>query len=217
MKYLTSLFIIIFTIVIGGCDNQTTNATASDKKPIDKTKVSYIAQNDDQIKPLYIIGAKIVSAATKELSRNLSFEIEENGIEDAITFCNINAIKITDSIGRARGVTLRRLAKKNRNPENAMNPQESKIYKQYVMEWLTNQPLKAKIAINNNNRPVYYKPIVIRNKCLSCHGIIGETLPQNVADKIASLYPSDKAIDFKKKHPRGMWAVTFDDIKLKKK
>ena len=42
--------------------------------------------------------------------------------------------------------------------------------------------------------------------------MLGETMTQNIADKITELYPNDKAINFEDGHPRGMWAITFNDI-----
>ena len=51
--------------------------------------------------------------------------------------------------------------------------------------------------------------------CLTCHGKPGETIPTNLAKKIEELYPDDKAINFEAGQPRGMWEITFNDIKLR--
>ncbi len=84
------------------------------------------------------------------------------------------------------------------------------------MEWLAHKSLKSKLAIDENGHPVYYKPIILTNNCLVCHGKPGESIPDNLAEKIAELYPDDKAINFEAGHPRGMWAITFSKITVNK-
>jgi len=217
MKYLLLIINITIALVFASCSSENNSTEKQKSKPIDNTKVSYVYQDDAQTKSIKNKGATIVKIATINLGKALNRAVKEEGAENAIDFCNHNAISITDSLANAEGVTIRRLAKKNRNPENETNPVESKIYKQYIVEWLSNKTLKSKIAINENGNPVYYKPIILNKKCLTCHGIPGETMPENIAAKIKELYPNDKAIDFKDKQPRGMWAVTFNKINIGKK
>jgi uncharacterized lipoprotein YehR (DUF1307 family) len=214
MKYL--LIIINITIILSftscsPCDNSTEKEDNNSNADV---KVSYVYQNDAQTKNIKRKGATIVKLATLTLGKALNKAVLEDGAEKAIDFCSHQAMSITDSLATAEGVTIRRLAKKNRNPENETNAVESKIYKQYVMEWLSKRPLEPKITIDNDGHPVYYKPIIINQKCLTCHGKPGETMPENIASKIKELYPNDKAINFEDKHPRGMWAITFNNIKI---
>lgn len=214
MKYPIILISFVLMISIVSCTSNNKESDKQQDKSGNQVKVSYISLNDPKTKDIQKKGAIIVRLATTELGKALNKAIKEEGAENAIDFCNHRAMKITDSLATAEGVIIRRLAKKNRNPENETNAIESKIYKQYIMEWLTNKTLVSKLAIDENNHPVYYKPIIINKKCLTCHGKPGETMPRNLADKIAGLYPNDKAIDFEDGHPRGMWAITFSEITI---
>ncbi len=210
MKY--TVIITVLAFLVGSC---TPNSSTSEKTENNRNKdikISYVHQNTPEAKSLLKKGALIVKLSETALGTELNRAIKERGTKGAIDFCNKNAIKITDSLSEEYDVTIRRIAKKFRNAVNKTNAVESEIYKQYIMEWLSNETLKSKITINAENHPVFYKPIMINGKCLLCHGEAGKTIKKDVADKIAKLYPNDKAINFKLGQPRGMWAITFNGI-----
>lgn len=208
--------VIPLIIIVSGCLPNGSKDINNDKgKSKDKdVKVAYIHQNDEQFKALKDKGAKIAKVTQVTLGKALNSAITEGGHEYAIDFCNEKALSITDSVSDSEQVSIRRIAKKYRNPQNATDDIESKIFKQYIMEYLSGAPLKAKLAINQNGNPVYYKPIITNSMCLSCHGTPGETMTFDIAETIREKYPADKAINFKAGHPRGMWAITFEGINV---
>lgn len=211
MKYFLKYLGLSMVVLIVGCTTDT-QKNNDENKADDGVKVSYVFQNDKETKSLKKRGAVITKLSTIAIGGALKKAIKKGGIEYALEFCNHEANRITDSLSKANNVVIKRVAKKNRNPNNEANALESKIYKQYIMEWLTNKTLTPKLAINENGHPVYYKPIILNNNCLVCHGKPGENIPENISAKIAELYPDDKAINFEDGHPRGMWAITFTDI-----
>ena len=212
MKYPIIIISVVLLFSIVSCTSNNKKADEQQEKPDDNVRVSYVYQDDAQTKSIRKRGAVIAKISTIALGEALQKALKEGGQEHALDFCNHQAMKITDSLSKAEGAIIRRVAKKYRNPKNETNPVESKIFKQYIMEWLSGATLKSKIAINENGHPVYYKPIITNKNCLTCHGTPGETMTQNIADKITELYPNDKAINFEDGHPRGMWAITFNDI-----
>lgn len=211
MKANTILTLVIFVIALSSCAPKEEKKEQKVKKK-DDVQVSYIKQNDETYNTLKKKAAAVIKISEVELGKALQNALKEGGPEYAVDFCNIEAMEITDSISKAEGLVVRRLAKKNRNPKNETNAIESKIFKQYVMDYLTGVTLKSKVAIDEEGHPVYYKPIVTKSNCLMCHGTPGETMTTELAEKISSLYPEDKAINFAKGHPRGMWAVTFTKL-----
>jgi hypothetical protein len=108
-------------------------------------------------------------------------------------------------------VIIKRLAKKNRNPHNATSEEESTIYKGYIMNWISNMPLQSMVTWDDEGRPVYYNPIMTEALCLNCHGTVGEEVNPQLAEKIAQLYPEDKAVGFSLREVRGMWSITFPE------
>ncbi len=204
-------FIIIFIFLLSSCSNSPTQT--KNEKPIKKdVKVSYISQNDETFNTIKKKGSSIAIITQVELGKSLKNSLANGGPENAISFCKLEAIRITDSIAETEDVIVRRLSKMNRNVANEMDGFESKIYKQYVMEYLNKKPLNAKVAVNQNGNPVYYKPILTNNMCLTCHGTPGSTMTNELNDKIKELYPGDKAINFEEGQPRGMWAITFANV-----
>ena len=212
MRYIYSASLVILALFIYSCKDTVNKTTKSSDNKTDK--VAYIYQNDKETSAIRNKGASIVKQAELSLKHALEQAIKSGGPENAIDFCNQKALHLTDSIAKLNNVTIKRLAKKYRNPVNETNNIESNIYKQYVIDWLASNKPEPRIAINSNGNPVYYKPIYIKKKCLTCHGIRNKTMPDNIADKISKLYPNDKAINFKEGYPRGMWAITFPNIKL---
>jgi len=161
-------------------------------------------------KHLVLEGASISKQVAVTLQKNLKKAIAKQGIEGAIEFCHGKAMHLTDSVARAHHVTIRRSAKKYRNPFNQTSEFESNLYKQYILEWLSNKPLKPQIIQNEKGEPVYYSTIMLNKKvCLQCHGFPGKGMPLEREAKIKEYYPHDLAIDFKFGEPRGMWVITF--------
>ena len=213
MKHLT--IILVFGLFLGfsSCENNT-NEKQSSKVDDKDVKVSYIYQKDKTFNTIKKKGAAIAIQTQVELGKALKAALEKGGPENAIEFCNLEALRITDSIASSEEVIVKRLAKKNRNPKNEMDEVESKIFKQYIFDYLNKRNLDPRIALNSEGHPVYYKPIITNNMCLTCHGTPGSTMSNDLAGKIREIYPDDKAINFEDGQPRGMWAITFTKINV---
>jgi hypothetical protein len=221
MKHII-LYLIFILFVLSSCsssnDKKTNNPEQSSKVTMaanNPNLVTYPTLNDSLHRELMIQGGTHVHRAMFGIKTALAKAIMEKGPEYALEFCNVNAIPITDSIGQVMNVGVKRVAKKNRNPQNLTNDQENVIYKQYIMGYLQNQNPRARIEINKSGHPVYYKLIDVKPECMMCHGKPNVDISPNIAARIKQLYPNDKATDFKVGEPRGMWAITFNDILIK--
>ena len=87
-------------------------------------------------------------------------------------------------------------------------------FSHYAAELEKGQELNPVIRPNADGHPVYYNPILIAALCLNCHGEVGKTVPSELAETIQNLYPQDKATDLKQGQLRGMWAITFTEMKV---
>jgi len=215
MKHNLIIGILVSTLVFTACSNQ-----QSQQKNESKTISTNNILLTDSIKNALIQrGDNIAKHAQAAFQTALKKAIKSGGMEYAIGFCNTEAMQITDSVSNAQNTQIRRVAKKYRNPLNETNEAENEIYKTYVLEWLKRETLYPKIIPDEQGHPVYYRPIGIEAVCLNCHGVPEVDIPSPLAEKIAQLYPDDKAIDFTKGELRGMWAITFpeyvvaDDVK----
>jgi hypothetical protein len=217
---LVTICSIFLSIFILGCASQNANKENSEQltenNSVGKNEtVEHVILNDSLRNALIESGNKIARLTALSLQRSLQSAIKEGGLIHAIKFCNIEAIPITDSVSETETVNIRRLAKKYRNPLNETNAMESELYKSYILEWLGGHELKPKIITDGNGHPVYYNPIYVGALCLNCHGEVGKNINEETAATIQNLYPEDKATNFKQGQLRGMWAITFTELKVK--
>lgn len=143
-----------------------------------------------------------VSETKDLLMGTLMKKIKENGTENALEFCNLNAIPLTQTVGEKYHINIKRVSDKNRNPNNAANAKELAIISQYKAQLFAGkepQPLVEKNQL--------YVPIVTNSQCLKCHGTVGSTIEHKTAEKIKSLYPKDLAIGYKENELRGLFVV----------
>jgi hypothetical protein len=103
------------------------------------------------------------------------------------------------------GWKVQQLARKNRNPDNALDPEAAIIY--HLMEthrevagiWIRSE-LDGDAGIR------YFRRIVVQPACLNCHGP-KDGRPQFVKDG----YPEDRAFDFQVGDLRGLYSVFVAD------
>lgn len=144
---------------------------------------------------------KIAEETKKNLVTNLTQKISEKGAENALEFCNVNAIPLTKQLEDQHNVTIKRVSDKNRNPDNAANAAELKIIEQFKAQLAKKEELKA--TMENG---VFYAPITTNNMCLQCHGSEKDIKPETLA-KIKSLYPNDKATGYQENEMRGLMVI----------
>lgn len=210
MKLNFVIGILMSTLIFTACSNH-----QSQQQVKNNTEKASTIQLTDSLKSILVQrGDNIAKHAQAAFQIALKKAIESGGMEYAIGFCNIEAMQITDSVSGAQNVQIRRLAKNYRNPLNKTDETESKIFKSYLLEWLKGENLMAKIIPDKQGHPVYYRAIGIQPVCLNCHGVPGVNIPSPLSEKIAALYPEDKAINFKKGDLRGMWAIKFEEYRV---
>ena len=143
----------------------------------------------------------IAEETKKNLVTNLTQKISEKGAENALEFCNVNAIPLTKQLEDQHNVTIKRVSDKNRNPDNAANETERKYIDFFKEQLVLKQKLEAKF-----DNGVFYAPITTNSMCLQCHGSEKDIKPETLA-KIKSLYPNDKAIGYQENEMRGLMVI----------
>ena len=173
-----------------------------------------ITLNDSTRREIEKMGKRLAYTTQIILKGELKKAMKAGGPVHAVSFCYNRAMEITDSMSLANNVQIRRIAKKYRNPLNETDKNESNLFKGYVLNSLGNGPPFATVAWDTLGHPIYYYPIYVDAVCLNCHGTPGEQIHDDVAEKIAELYPGDKATDFKLHDLRALWAITFPEYKV---
>lgn len=138
------------------------------------------------------------------LLQHVNKAINEKGLPEAVTYCNHNALHITDSLSSNFGINAKRTSLKIRNPKNAPDSLEKQILLMYQQTQF-NKPVIY--AMKDSVR--FFTPIYIADFCLTCHGVPNQSIPQEVAATINKLYPKDEAKNYQLYDIRGVWSITF--------
>ncbi|GAK76479.1 cytochrome c family protein [Nonlabens ulvanivorans] len=153
-------------------------------------------------------GLQYALSTKKELGKNLMGTIQKKGTKEAVTFCNVKAYPMTDSMAIAQNARIKRVSDRPRNINNQANKKELAIIEQF----------KKSIASNKDYEPVtelidgvnhFYYPITTNSMCLQCHGEPNKDINADVYATISQLYPTDKAVGYDVNQVRGIWSITF--------
>lgn len=195
MKYFkTSIAVSVLTILFFASCNSNQQKTSD--------KVSLIDTADILKK-----GDTITTHVQKLLLANVMTAMSDGGPVNAVSFCNIHAISLTDSLAKDYNCIIQRVSDKYRNPANKLNGKDAE-----VLANMTSSNSTKPLIDSENGRLVYYKPIKIAiPACLKCHGQAGKEIDAKTMEIISHKYPDDLATGYKEGDLRGLWKITFLD------
>lgn len=138
-------------------------------------------------------------------------EIQTNGIVKAVSVCSDTAQVLTNNYGISKGIYIKRVSFKNRNPLNVPDEFEAKVLRMFE-EQFKNDQLKPEteyaemVEVNGVYKLRYMKPIFVQPECLNCHGAEDQISPQ-VKEVINKIYPDDKAKGYQMGDLRGAVSI----------
>ena len=136
----------------------------------------------------------------KSLKGILIREIQSGGLVNAVSVCSDTAQILTNNFGIQKGVFIKRVSFKNRNPKNYPDDFEKKVLNKFELLKQNNE-LNEKTEYSEIVKEGeftylrYLKPIVIQAECLNCHGTKDAMMPE-VKELIATKYPEDEAFGY---------------------
>lgn len=146
-------------------------------------------------------GAELLAPFKRELQQALRAGMAEGPLA-AVSACRVRAPEIARGLSR-EGVAVGRASHRLRNPANAAPDWVAPVLAEYLAEPAKRAPRTLAIS---PGRTGYVEPIVAQPLCLTCHG---ESLAPELAQRIAELYPEDRAVGFRVGDLRGVFWVTF--------
>lgn len=150
---------------------------------------------------------RISAEAQGVLGRNLMAKIQQDGTLSALTFCNAQAYRLTDSTAAAKKLKIKRVTDKPRNPGNRAIPDEVALIDSYSKELAHTGKLQPVYMYRDGERH-FYNPIITSELCLQCHGKPGGQITEGVMAGIRDLYPDDQAIGYEANQVRGLWRIS---------
>lgn len=169
------------------------------------------AATNNTPKTIEDIGLEYALSTKKVLGQNLMSTIQKKGTLEALAFCNIQAIPLTDSMSTNHNAVIKRVSDKNRNPDNKANAEELKYIDLYKAQVALNQEPKPSI-IEKGDKIQFYYPITTNSMYLQCHGT-SKDISTEVREKMVALYPNDLALGYSENQVRGIWSIEFDNPK----
>jgi len=147
---------------------------------------------------------------SKSLSSELKTAMVEGGPLNAIEVCNSSAMPITKQVSAEQGLELSRVSLKNRNPANAPNDWQKQTLELFEQQQASGADpatlVWSSIAdVYGEKQFRYMKAIPTAAICLTCHG---RNIAPDVSEKLAELYPDDKATGYSEGELRGAFVVT---------
>lgn len=194
MRTIVSLLLLL---TIASCASDTGHQKTTDQQ-------SVLSETDMQA---YESKAKeVITSSFSALSHQLMAAIAQGGTSYAVSFCNMEALEITDSLSATYGVEIKRLALMNRNPFNAPNESET-IIMQLFDDRIKNGNNPGDTLVLSEKSLTYYAPILTATACLQCHGTPEKDIHPETLKVINDRYPNDKAVNFSLAALRGMWSI----------
>lgn len=150
-------------------------------------------------------GDTITARVQKLLQVNVMQAMKAGGPVNAVSFCNVHAMPLTDSLAGEFNCRIQRISDKYRNPAN--KPTETDLE---AMAAMSKSNVLKPVLVTENGKLVYYKPIKIAMPaCLKCHGSAGTEIDTKTMEIIKQKYPVDLATGYKEGDLRGWWKITF--------
>lgn len=164
--------------------------------------------------PVVDVSAKSAALADRfqaDLQGQLQAAIKTGGPVGAIGICQQAAPAIAASLSEESGAEVRRIALKERNPGAAPDGEMRKRLEQLSSAPLTADGKPAAMqwtsGTGDNARVHYLRAIPMKEQpCAACHGT---SIAPEVKEKLAELYPADKATGFKPGDMRGAIAISW--------
>lgn len=154
-------------------------------------------------------GKEIVKATFETVRANLQAAIQEGGPSNAIVYCNVSALPLTDSLAKNFDVKIKRSSHKLRNPENAPDALEEYMIGLYQDLKKMKKPMEPKAMLAKNGDVRFFAPIMIKAECMNCHGNVGKEITEETYKIIQNNYPDDQATGFAVGDFRGIWSINF--------
>ena len=174
-----------------------------------KDQAQLAARQEQQIRQ---IGEEASQALLTNLRQHLVEALESGDTAEAVEFCAARAMSLTEEVQESLtpGVTIKRTSSRLRNANNMPDKHEKaalsyfdslRAYGQALPDYFI-EPILSKSEYR------YYKPIILADMCLQCHGNPAQ-MDWAVKEAILANYPADLAFGYQSGDFRGLVRVSI--------
>jgi hypothetical protein len=164
-----------------------------------------------QEEPWLTEARKVAGAVPPKLLEMLNTQIAKDGPASAVAVCSEKAPQMAKAASEQTGWAIRRVSLRNRNPKAVPDAWELAALKDFDQRSAAGEKpatLEKYEVVEAAGGKVarYMKALPMQQVCLACHGA-SETISPEVAEKIHTIYPADKATGYALGQIRG--AITI--------
>jgi cytochrome c553 len=154
---------------------------------------------------------KVASMVPPKLLAVLTEEMDKGGPEGAIAVCRDKAPAMAKAASEQTGWAIRRVSLKNRNPKAVPDAWERAALEEFDRRAAAGEAPgkieKGEVVTEDGKKSYrYMKALPTAEVCTNCHGTQDKLTPA-VKEKLAALYPHDKAVGYSAGQIRG--AITI--------
>ena len=141
----------------------------------------------------------------------LDAEIKKGGHAEAMVVCREKAPAMAKALSEAKGMQIRRVSLKNRNPKAVPDAWERAVLEDFDRRAAAGESpatLEKGEEVSEGGRKSYryMKALPTQALCLQCHGAQASLSPA-VKEKLSALYPQDKATGYSVGQIRGAMTI----------
>jgi len=202
------MIISVFILTLTACQNTSKKEVSSENIPVEKTPEKKPAFDHKAYK---MKGMIIAKSTFKAFKSKIEAVASKGGLPAVVNFCHDNALKLTDSMGKAHHVVIKRTSHKLRNPANKPDIDGEAVLNEYLKLQEQQKSMEPVVLKDSDGYAHFYAPIKLKEACLKCHGTPGKEIPESIYKLIKEKYPNDQAVNFKTGELRGVWDIKFLD------
>jgi hypothetical protein len=179
----------------------------------DRKKEEVREQHERHTPQINYLGVSVNMAreTKKALGGALKAALQRGGVQEAVGYCNVNALPLTDSIAQRYNATIKRATDKPRNPENALTALE-RLYMEQFRKEIAHEGKVNAVVTEVRDSVHFFAPIALEGLCLTCHGTLGKELTIDNYSYITAKYPEDKAINYAVDDLRGVLHIAYPKL-----
>lgn len=188
---------------------------AAPESPVPQLKFTWADSDDPAIAAIRQAGENTIQFVGNKLIREVSQVLTAKGAEDAIDVLHLKSLPLPEvSPGKPQIIAVKRTSLRVRNPANAPDSADLAALMSIEKDLMDgNSPPKLLVqhveaAGLMPEEWRVYRPISVMSACVVCHGPVDSLLP-SVKDKLARLYPEDKAVGYAIYDWRGVIRVSI--------
>jgi len=151
------------------------------------------------------VAAQLAETYQANLQTELSTAMKQVGAVGAIDVCQSAAPAIAGDLSAQGDLSVSRIARRNRNPDNAVPVDLDSLYQQLEREPLHDGNSRV-VTATIGEREIFMRALPMKDQpCSQCHGT---SIAPEVKAAIAASYPNDRATGFAAGDLRGAMVVT---------